>query len=122
VDDDDFITAAIPSCAVLRESMQSECWTPLVAPWERGKDAAEGSAQANCCDVLYEAALVACPNWPRTPRTPDGGRGIGASEGGDCTQMPHATIAPAAPVACRGATATVAEARAPQFAVPTSAR
>ena len=96
MDDDDFITAAIPSCAVLRESMQSECWTPLVAPWERGKDAAEGSAQANCCDVLYEAALVACPNWPRTPRTPDGGRGIGASEGGDCTQMPHATIAPAA--------------------------
>jgi hypothetical protein len=66
---DDFIAEAFPVCGSLRDAMQVECWTPLVTLWERGDDAAENSALANRCEVLYEAALVACPNWPRTPRT-----------------------------------------------------
>jgi len=66
---EDFIAAAVPSCAVLRDAMQSECWAPLVTLWERGTDATEGTVLGNRCDALYEAALISCPSWPRTPRT-----------------------------------------------------
>ena len=67
--DTDVAARAFPACAELREVMQAECWTPLAVLNARGEPLVEGSPLDRRCDAIFRAALVACPSWPRTPRT-----------------------------------------------------
>ena len=67
--DTDAVARALPACAELRDAMQGECWTPLAVLNAHGEPLVEGSPLDNRCDALYQAALIVCPAWPRTPRT-----------------------------------------------------
>ena len=67
--DADVVARAFPACAELRDAMQAECWTPMVVLAARRAPFVEHGALWNRCAVIYEAAMVACPTWPRTPRT-----------------------------------------------------